>query len=209
VRRYRDRAHAGDVLAESLAGYRGRPEVIVLGLVRGGVPVAERVARALSAPIDVLVVRKLGVPGQPEVAFGALGPGGVQVLSPIAARLAPDDMDRVVAAESVELARREARYRAGRPPLELTGRTAILVDDGLATGATAQAAVTAARRLGAERVVLAAPVGAADALSWLAGSADEVVCPLAPADFGAVSAFYQRFEQVTEGQVRQCLERAG
>jgi predicted phosphoribosyltransferase len=114
----------------------------------------------------------------------------------------------VVAAESAELARRESRYRGGRPPLELTGRTAILVDDGLATGATAQAAVAAARRLGAERVVLAAPVGAPEALDWLADSADEVVCPLAPADFGAVSAFYQRFDQVSEDQVRRCLERS-
>jgi putative phosphoribosyl transferase len=199
---YRDRAHAGDVLAADLESYRGKPDVIVLGLVRGGVPVAKRVAQALAVPLDVLVVRKLGVPWAPEVAFGALGPGGVQVLNPeVAERLHERDVAAVVAAESAELDRREEIYRAGRPPLNLTGRTAILVDDGLATGATACAAIQVARGLGAARVVMAVPVGAADAVARVAAVADEVHCPLVPRHFGAVSRFYHHFGQVGTGEV--------
>jgi putative phosphoribosyl transferase len=199
---YRDRAHAGDVLAEALSPYRDRPDVTVLGLVRGGVPVAARVAQALRVPLDVLVVRKLGVPWAPEVAFGALGAGGVRVLNPdVAGRLDERDIAAVTAAESAELARREERYRADRPPLALAGRTAILVDDGLATGATAAAAVAVARGLGAARVVMAAPVGAPEAVARLAEVADEVVCPLVPPGFGAVSRFYRRFGQVSAPEV--------
>jgi len=206
VNGYRDRAHAGDVLAMALSGYRGRPDTIVLGLVRGGVPVAARVARALDAPLDVLVVRKLGVPGLPELAFGALGPGGVQVLNPDVARaLNERDIAQVVAAESAELARREHRYRAGRPPLALGGRTTILVDDGLATGATAAVAVAVARRLGAAWVVLAAPVAPPDAVARLADVADEVCCPLTPARFGAVSRYYRHFPQVDSAEVSALL----
>ena len=150
---YRDRADAGRDLAERLTDLAGRPDVIVLGLVRGGVPVARVVADRLGAPLDVLVVRKLGVPWAPEVAFGALGPGGVQVLNDaVAGRLSQDDRRRGQRREQAELDRREQRYRAGRPPLDLTGRTAVIVDDGLATGATARAAVQVARHLGAARV---------------------------------------------------------
>jgi putative phosphoribosyl transferase len=203
---YRDRESAGDALTAQLAGYANRPDVLVLGLVRGGVPVAARVAEALHAPLDVLVVRKLGVPWSPEVGFGALGPGGVRVLnSDVAERLDAQDVDRVSREEGDELDRREARYRAGRPPLDLTGRTAILVDDGLATGATAAVAVEVARRLGADRVVLAAPVGSPEAVAWLSRTADEVVCPLVPPDFGAVSRFYQDFPQTTDDQVTALL----
>jgi predicted phosphoribosyltransferase len=202
VNGYHDRAHAGDVLAEELVRYAGRDDVVVLGLVRGGVPVAARVARALGVPLDVLVVRKLGVPWSPEVAFGALGAGGVRVLNPdVARRLDEQDMAEVVAAEAAELDRRERAYRAGRPPLALAGRTAILVDDGLATGATAYAAVAVARRLGAARVVMAVPVGAPEAVDRLAGVADEVYCPLVPAHFGAVSRFYRHFGQVSTAEV--------
>jgi predicted phosphoribosyltransferase len=151
----------------------------------------------LRVPLDVLVVCKLGVPWSPEVAFGALGPGGVRVLNPdVAGRLHEDEIARVVLQASAELVRRERLYRAGRAPLELAGRVAILVDDGLATGSTAAAAVTVARGLDAARVVVAVPVGAADALARLARLADEVVCPLTPARFGAVSRFYRDFRQV-------------
>jgi len=199
---YRDRAQAGHVLAVALSRYRDRPDVIVLGLVRGGVPVAAEVAAALRVPLDVLVVRKLGVPRFPELAFGALGPGGVQVLNPdVARRLDRHQAEVVVAAESAELARREQRYRAGRPPLALSGRTTILVDDGLATGASAAVAVAVARRLGATRVVLAVPVGPPDALARLAQLADEVCCPLTPTRFGAVGRYYLNFAQVSDDEV--------
>jgi predicted phosphoribosyltransferase len=199
---YPDRAAAGQVLAEQLAGYAGRADVTVLGLVRGGVPVAAVVADRLAVPLDVLVVRKLGVPGAPEVAFGAVGPNGVVVRNEeIASRLAPDSVRAVLQREETELHRRERLYRAGWQPLELAGRVAIVVDDGLATGATARVAVAVARRLGAARVVLAAPVAAPEALALIQQAADEVVCPLAPPDFGAVSRYYSRFGQVTDDEV--------
>lgn len=203
---YRDRAAAGEHLATALARYAGRPDTIVLGLVRGGVPVAAAVAGRLPAPLDILVVRKLGVPWAPEVAFGALGPGGVHVLNPeIAERLARADIAAAVRRESVELERRERRYRGDRPPLDLTGRIAVLVDDGLATGATARAAVAVARRLGASRVVVAVPVGSPEAVKLLRAEADEVVCPAAPANFGAVSRFYEDFRQVDDQTVVRLL----
>jgi predicted phosphoribosyltransferase len=203
---YRDRDAAGEALADRLTDYAGRPEVLVLGLVRGGVPVAARVARSLRVPLDVLVVRKLGVPWSPEVGFGALGPGGVRVLNQdVAGRLESEDVDRVTSEEGAELARREARYRAGRPPLNLAGHTAILVDDGLATGATAAVAVEVAHRMGADRTVLAAPVGSTEAVAWLRRIADEVVCPLVPPDFGAVSRFYEDFPQTSDDEVTALL----
>src|SRR5262249_20685087 len=159
--------------------YVGQPDVLVLGLVRGGVPVAAEVARRLNAPLDALVVRKLGVPWAPEVAFGAVGSGGVRVLNDeIAARLPADAVTSVLRREAAELGRRERRYRADRPPLNLDGRVALLVDDGLATGASARAAVAVARRLGARRVVVAVPVGAPQAVDQLRKVADEVVCPV-------------------------------
>jgi putative phosphoribosyl transferase len=203
---YANRSQAGDVLAASLPGYAGRSDVVVLGLVRGGVPVAARVAAALGAPLDVLVVRKLGVPWAPEVAFGALGPGGVVVHNPeVESRLTPADRAEVVDSEAGELVRREARYRKGRPPLDLTGKVAIIVDDGLATGATARAAVGVARRLGASRVVVAVPVAADDSLRLVGQEADEVVCPLVPAAFGAVSRFYDAFGQTSDDEVVDLL----
>lgn len=197
------------MLAEQLAPqYAGRREVTVLGLVRGGVPVAAVVAARLGAPLDVLVVRKLGVPGAEEVALGALGPGGVLVRNEeIARELTEAQVVAVQQREAAELARRERLYRAGRPALDLAGRVAIIVDDGLATGATARAAVAVARALGAARVVLAAPVAAQDALAHVRAVADEVVCPLAPAQFGAVSRYYDRFGQITDDQVIARLAR--
>jgi len=188
----------------------GQPNLTVLGLVRGGVPVAAVVAHRLGAPLDVLVVRKIGVPWAPEVAFGALGPGGVVVLNPdISTRLTEAEMATVRQREADELARRERRYRAGRPPLDLTGHTAIVVDDGLATGATARAAVAVARQLGATRVVLAVPVGSTEAVAVLRTAVDELVCPLVPPGFGAVSRFYDEFDQVADAAVVALLDSAG
>lgn len=207
---YRDRADAGDVLADLLANYRDRPDLLVLALVRGGVPVAARVAARLHAPLDVLVVRKLGVPWAPEVAFGAVAGGGVRVLNDaVVSRLGRADVDAVTSAETEELARRERLYRGERPPVPIEHKIAIIVDDGLATGATARAAVEAVRQRGANRVVVAVPVGAPEALSDLAAVADEVVCPLAPADFGAVSRYFGDFHQVTDEEVVALLNPAG
>ncbi len=198
---YRDRSAAGSALAERLMQYAGRPDVVVLGLVRGGLPVAASVARRLGVPLDALVIRKLGVPWAPEVAFGAIGPGGVRVLNDeVVSRLAPGSVIAVLHHEAGELARREARYRAGRPPLDLTGKTVLIVDDGLATGASARAAVAVARAMAAAAVVVAVPVGSADAVAQLAQDADKVVCPLQPADFGAVSRFYDDFSQVGDDE---------
>ncbi|WP_213451094.1 phosphoribosyltransferase [Rhizomonospora bruguierae] len=207
---YRDRAAAGDALADLLSGYAGRPDTVVLALVRGGVPVAARVAERLRAPLDVLVVRKLGVPWAPEVAFGALASGGVQVLNEqVVSRLEPADIDAVTAAEAGELERRERRYRGDRPPVPIDQRVVIIVDDGLATGATARAAVAAVRRLGATRVIVAVPVGSPEALAAVGADADEVVCPLAPPDFGAVSRYFADFHQVSDDEAAALLNAPG
>jgi predicted phosphoribosyltransferase len=207
---YANREQAGDALAAHLAGHAGRPDVIVLGLVRGGVPVAARVAKALDAPLDVMVVRKLGVPWAREVAFGAVGPSGVIVHNPdVESHLSAADIKEAVESETQELGRWEAVYRPGRPPLSLTGRVAIIVDDGLATGATARAAVAVARRLGAASVIVAIPVGAPDSVALLRAEADEVVCPLVPDYFGAVSRFYSSFPQTSDDEVAALLGRAG
>jgi predicted phosphoribosyltransferase len=204
--RYRDRYQAGLVLADHLRRYAGAPGAGVLGLPRGGVVVASAVATVLRLPLDVLVVRKLGLPWSPEVAFGAVGGSAVDVRDTRAAHLVSEaDAARVVARERAELARRETLYRGGRPPLDLSGQTAILVDDGLATGATARAAISVARRLGARAVVFAAPVGARDTVAALRRLADEVVCPVTPIDFAAVSAFFQTFGQVSDQTVIKLL----
>lgn len=206
---YPDRATAGSELAARLTAYAHRDDVTVLGLVRGGVPVAVAVAARLAAPLDVLVVRKLGVPGAPEVAFGAIGPGGVLVRNEeIAAFLPAREIESVREREEAERQRREELYRAGRPAPDLAGRTAVIVDDGLATGATARAAVRVARAMHASRVVLAAPVGAPDAVARVARIADEVVCPLTPPTFRAVSRYYRSFPQVSDAEVRALLGHA-
>lgn len=203
---YRDRAEAGRMLADRLTDLAGRPDVIVLGLVRGGVHVARVIAERLGAPLDVLVVRKLGVPWAPEVAYGALGPGGVQVLNEmVAGRLSDADKAEVRQREQAELDRRERRYRAGRPPLDLAGRTAVIADDGLATGATARAAVQVARHLGAARVVVAVPVGSREAYEMLAAEADQVVILETPPDFMAVGAYYDDFHEVSDDEVTTAL----
>ncbi|MGW5667516.1 phosphoribosyltransferase [Micromonospora sp. NPDC003776] len=203
---YRDRADAARRLADKLTDLGGRRDAIVLGLVRGGVEVARVIAERLGVPMDVLVVRKLGVPYAPEVAYGALGPGGVQVLNEMVAdRIGEAERAEVRQREQAELERRERLYRAGRPPLDLTGRTAVIVDDGLATGATARAAVQVARHLGAARVVVAVPVGSREAYEMLAAEADQVVILETPPDFMAVGAYYEDFHEVSDDEVTQAL----
>jgi putative phosphoribosyl transferase len=184
--RFRDRQDAGRRLAAKLGGYAGRDDVIVLALPRGGVPVGAEVATALGAPLDVFLVRKLGVPGREELAMGAIASGGVRVLNPdvVDQLQIPDKwIDIVAAREGEELARREAAYRDGRPAPDVRGKTVILVDDGLATGASMKAAVAALRGRGPARIVVAVPVGAPETCQELAALADEVVCAVTPDPF--------------------------
>lgn len=206
---FSNRVDAGRQLARSLQHLRG-PDTVVLGLPRGGVPVAYEVASALDAPLDVIVVRKLGVPFQPELAMGAVGEEGVLVLNPEVVRLAHVGEAEMASVERRELAvveDRAARFRAGRPRLPLDGRTALIVDDGVATGATARAACRVARELGAARVVLAVPVGPIHVEERFRDDADEVVCPSQPAEFYAVGQFYADFSQTTDDEVTGLLER--
>jgi predicted phosphoribosyltransferase len=208
---FRDRVEAGDVLASRLGHHAGKPEVLVLALPRGGVPVGARVARALGAPLDVFVVRKLGVPGHEELAMGAIASGGVRVHNEeVVDKLHIDDatLQRVAEVEQQELARRERSYRGQRPPPGLTGRVVILVDDGLATGSTMRAAVAAARRLGPARVVVAVPTAPASTCEQLRGEADEVVCATTPRPFRAVGYSYRSFPQTTDEEVRELLQTA-
>ena len=208
--RYADRREAGRMLAASLTAYAGRPDTVVLGLARGGVVVAAAVAYALQLPLDVLVIRKLALPSAPEVAFGAVSALGPDARDPdLEAHFRTEDVDQVVTEQRAEASRRDHAYREGRPPLDLTGQIAILVDDGLATGASATAAVQAARALGAARVVVGVPVGAPDTAEILADIADEIVCPLTPNDFVAVSRWYAKFDQVSDREVRMELDAHG
>jgi putative phosphoribosyl transferase len=209
--RFPDRRSAGRLLAAKLDAYARRSDVVVLGLPRGGVPVAFEVARALDAPLDVFVVRKLGVPFQPELAMGAIASGGVRVLNDdvlMITGITPDMVARVVALEERELARREHLYRNGRPPLALTGKIVILVDDGLATGSTMRAAVEAVRRLQPARVIVAVPVGARETCQLLAQTADNVICLQIPDPFSAVGLWYEDFSQTTDDEVSALVEKA-
>lgn len=209
--RFADRAEAGRRLAAALARYASRPDVVVLGLPRGGVPVAFEVAQALGAPLDVFVVRKLGVPGREELAMGAVASGGVRVVNEDVVetlRIPPTVIEQVAAREERELARRERLYRGGRPTLALAGKTAILVDDGLATGSTMRAAIAAARRLDPAAVVVAVPVGSPDVCADLRSLADEVVCVETPPFLYAVGLWYRDFTQVSDDEVRELLARA-
>jgi putative phosphoribosyl transferase len=205
---FHDRSEAGRLLAGALGAYAGREDVVVFGLPRGGVPVAAEVARILRAPLDVLVVRKLGAPGQEELAIGAVGEGGVRVLNERLIRdlgLGPAAIDRMAAREEWELARRVAAYRGGRDALEVEGKTVIVIDDGVATGATMRAGLRTLRALGASKLVAAAPVGAADAVALLENDADEVVVLETPAWFSAVGQWYENFGQTTDGEVTGLL----
>ena len=206
-----DRGDAGRQLAERLESFRGQ-DIVVLGLPRCGVPVAFEVAKALRAPLDVLVVRKLGVPFQPELAFGAIGEGGeVRVINDAVvqeARLNRDDIDAVESEQRAELQRRSDRFRGGRGRISLTGWIAIIGDDGIATGATAKAACQVARAQGASRVVLAVPIGPNDIVARFAGYADEIVCLDTPAFFFAVGQGYSNFTQTSDDEVIALLDRA-
>ena len=207
---FRDRTHAGQALASRLEHYRREPRLVVLALPRGGVPVAFEVASALKAPLDVFIVRKLGVPGHEEYAMGAIASGGVRVLNPQAAVLAipQHTVESVTARERFELERRERLYRGDRPPPVLEDRVVILVDDGLATGSTMRAAVTAVKQLKPRRVVVAVPVAAPETCEEFRHEVDEVVCALTPAYFRAVGIWYEDFEQTTDEEVHALLEAA-
>lgn len=207
---FRDRQDAGRRLAERLGPISG--DVLVLGLPRGGIPVAYEVARALPAPLDVFVVRKLGVPGQEELAMGAIATGNVRVINRDvvdALRIPPRIFDQVAESEARELERRERSYRDGRPAPSVAGKTVILVDDGLATGSTMRAAVAALRLLGPARIVVAVPVAAGSTCQELRAEVDDVVCLATPEPFLAVGRFYEDFSQTTDDEVHALLAEAG
>lgn len=208
--RFRDRVDAGRQLADRLEHLRAEP-VVVLGLPRGGVPVAFEVAEALAAPLDVLLVRKLGVPSHSELGFGAIGEGGVRVVHDDIVRISrldEDDLAEVQQREEAELARQADRFRGGRPRVPLTGRTAVVVDDGVATGATAAAACRVARAQDAARVVLAVPVSPPDAAEELRAEVDELICLTVPTVFFAVGEWYRDFSQTTDEEVVDLLRRS-
>ena len=208
--RFMDRTDAGRALARAVEHLRGS-DVVVLGLPRGGVPVAYEVAKALEAPLDVIVVRKLGVPYQPELAMGAIGEGGIRVSNDEVIRrggITPQEVAAVEERERTDLERQAQQFRAGRPHVDITGRTAVIVDDGIATGSTAAAACQVARQMGASRVVLAVPVGAPESLHALRGVCDEVISLYAPEYFMAVGTFYDNFRHVPDYEVSELLARA-
>lgn len=204
-----DRTAAGRSLAAVLSDYYRNENVVVLALPRGGVPVAREVAAALDATLDLLLIRKLGVPMQPELAMGAIASGGVRVLNPDVVqswRITGEDIAAVAAIEQRELERREAAYRGERPRPAVRGRTVILVDDGVATGATMRAAIAALRQLGPAKIVVAVPVAPADTVQALEEVADEVVCLATPEPFFAIGSCYRDFTQVSDEEVRRLLE---
>jgi putative phosphoribosyl transferase len=211
VQRFRDRRDAGSQLAERLAHYAGRSDTIVLALPRGGVPVAYEIARAIVAPLDVFLVRKLGLPGHEEFAIGAIASGGVRVLNEETLRdygVSREQVDAVVAAEERELARRERQYRDDRPFPSVEGRIVILVDDGLATGSTMRAAIAALRQELPARIIVAVPVAPRETCSELHQIVDEMICLTTPDPFYAVGLWYEDFSQTTDEEVRAYLERA-
>lgn len=210
-RAFRDRAEAGRDLADRLAEYAGRPDVLVLALPRGGVPVAFEVARALKAPLDVFLVRKLGVPGHEELAMGAIATGGVRLLNDEVVRslrIGSETIDRVAAAELAELERRGEAYRNGRTTHDPSGQTVILIDDGLATGASMRAAIKALQRQNPERIIVAVPVAAQSTCDEIAEMVDQVVCSQTPEPFFAVGYWYDDFSQTTDDEVRDLLIQA-
>jgi predicted phosphoribosyltransferase len=209
--RYPDRRAAGKILATHLQHLAGRPRLVVLGLPRGGLPVAYEVALSLKAPLDVFLVRKLGVPGQEELAMGAIASGGVRVLNRTVVDhlgITAAQVEAVARSEAAVLADRERTYRGDRPPVDVEGATVILVDDGLATGASMRAAAAAVRRLAPDHLVVAVPVAAAETCQAMWDEADEVVCGVTPATFHAVGLWYEDFSQVDDDQVAELLAQA-
>jgi len=209
VRPFADRREAGRELASMLRRYAARNDVVVLGLPRGGVPVAFEIAEAIDALFDIFVVRKLGMPGHPEYAMGAIASGGIRVINDDVIRwygISPAAIEAVARAELTEMERREREYRRGRPMTELRGRTVILVDDGLATGSTMRAAVQAVRALGPARVVVAVPVAAPSTCEEFTDITDEIVCARTPEPFSAVGLWYRDFSQTSDDEVRALLE---
>jgi predicted phosphoribosyltransferase len=207
---FRDRREAGRFLAELLAEYGGREDVIVLALPRGGVPVGYEVARKIGAPLDVFVVRKLGAPGQPEFALGAIASGGVRVINRDAIQalgIADHLVEEIARREQEELSRRERLYRGNRPAPNLTGKTVILVDDGLATGSTMRSAAAAIKQQSPSRLVVAVPVAARSTCDELAQDVDQVVCAVTPFPFFAVGQWYSDFSETSDDEVRDLLER--
>jgi predicted phosphoribosyltransferase len=206
--RFPNRREAGRELARQLAHYKGRRDLVVLALPRGGVPVGYEIARELAAPLDVFVVRKLGLPEHPEFAIGAIASGGVRILNDEAVRwyeIPPEIIDAVARKEEVELKRREAAYRDTLPPVALEHKVVVLVDDGLATGSTMKAAIVAVRKQNPSKIVIAAPVGAPDSCAALEDVADEVVCARAPEPFSAVGLWYLDFSETSDDEVRTLL----
>lgn len=209
--RFRNRVQAGRLLAERLLDYAARPGAIILALPRGGVPVADAVARRLGLPLDLFLVRKLGLPWQPELAMGAIATGNVRVMNDSVVDslgLEREVIDGVAERERVELERRERAYRGERPPCAVEGLTAIVIDDGIATGSTVRAAVAALRRRRAGRIVVAAPVIAHDSLALIRREADEVAAVATPGDFSSVGEWYEDFSQTTDDEVRSLLKAA-
>ena len=206
---YSDRHDAGRKLAQQLSHYSDQPNVLVLALPRGGVAVGYEVAQALHAPLDVFVVRKLGLPGHEEYAMGAIASGGVRVMNPLPGiTVPPEAVAAVLAKEQAELVRREQLYRAQRPPIHIAGRTVILVDDGLATGATMRAAAVSVGQHHPLRLIVAVPVGARDSCESLRDVADEIVCPAMPEPFHALSLWYDYIPQASDDEVRSLLQKA-
>jgi predicted phosphoribosyltransferase len=208
LKRFRDRCEAGRVLADRLTSYENRPDVLVLALPRGGVPVGYEVAQALQAPLDVFLVRKLGVPGHEELAMGAVATSGVRVLNDDVVKplgISDHMIEAAAAQELEELSRRERLYRGGRPVPDMRGRTVILVDDGLATGATMRAAIQALRQQQPARVIVAVPTASPDICEALRSEADDVICVMTPEPFFAVGHWYDDFTQTTDDEVRRLL----
>jgi predicted phosphoribosyltransferase len=208
---FHDRRDAGRLLAEKLSAYANRPDVIVLALPRGGVPVGFEVALALDAPLDVFPVRKLGVPGHDELAMGAIAPGGIRVLNEQLVRalhIPEDRLNAVIAKEQQEFTRREHLYRGDRPRLDVRGKTVVLVDDGLATGATMVAAIKALRQQRAGRVVVAVPIAAPEICNQMRAYVDDIVCAVTPEPFYAVGLWYENFSQTSDEEVRELLKQA-
>lgn len=207
----RDRIEAGQALASALSFWRQQSDVIVLALPRGGVPVGEEIARALGVRLDLMLVRKLGVPGNRELAMGAIASGGVQVLNDHVLRyldIAPEDIASAARHETAELQRRDQLYRGSRPVSLLRGQHVILVDDGLATGATMRAAIQAVRQQIPAEIIVAIPVGAPDSVAQVAKLVDQIVCPFTPEPFSSIGQWYMDFDQVSDQEVQELLQQA-